>query len=443
MRKLLQGAIFALLFAGTAVGQCPLTFVGSDKASIGVYVAPVDGGTPLAEYNASCLFTPASVMKSVTVAAALAKYPGNYRWQTTVMAVGPVNDGVLNGDLVIVGSGDPTLGSEYFKEGRESFINAVKNGLRQAGISSIAGKVRQQGDGWPNEGPVPSWELEDIPGIDGAGFYSLNYCDNTFTLHYPSMAVSPAVPGLNVSYTDGSESIGFKRDCGSYDLTVYGTLPKRQKSITFTCSMPNPPEVLLNALTSALPVQGREIKAASAADASTVITTYCSPELKDVARSLMVRSDNQMAEATLRLMAPKKPRRTAIAEEVKTLTACGADLQNVRIKDGSGLSRHDAISPRQLCSVLDAMASNPDYVNSFARVGMRGSTVFGFMKDMPGRENFLLKSGSMTGVVAYTGYRIDPETMKPTHVIAIMVNNAPNPAKARAAMAELLSSLPY
>ncbi len=441
MRKLLQGAIFALLFAGTAVGQCPLDFEGSDKALIGVYVAPVEGGTPLADFNSSCLFTPASVMKSVTVAAALAKYSGSYRWQTTVMAVGPVNDGVLNGDLVIVGSGDPTLGSGYFKDGRESFITAVRTGLQQAGISSIAGKVRMQGAGWPDEGPVPSWELEDIPGVDGAGFYSLNYCDNTFSLHYPSMNVSPAVPGLRVSYAGGNGAIGFKRNCGSYDLTVYGALPKRQKSITFTCSMPDPPAVLLNALSAALPVQGKAIKL-TAADTA-VVATYRSPELREVARSLMVRSDNQMAEAALRLMAPKKTRQAAIAEEIKILTACGADMQCVRIKDGSGLSRHDAISPRQLCGVLSAMASDTDYVDSFARVGMRGSTVFGFMKDMAGRENFLLKSGSMTGVVAYAGYRVDPDSQKPTHVIAIIVNNAPNPAKARAAMARLLSSLTY
>ena len=122
------------------------------------------------------------------------------------------------------------------------------------------------------------------------------------------------------------------------------------------------------------------------------------------------------------------------------MTGLGVDLKGARIADGSGLSRHNAISPRQLGQILRSMARNGDYVGSFARVGLDG-TVRNFMKTDPNRENFVLKSGSMTGVICYVGYRLDPQTKSPTHVLAIMINNAPDSKAARAAIASFLSSL--
>lgn len=439
MRKIIISAFVALMGAGAATGQCPLSFDGADEAQIGVLVMPVNGGEPLVDYNADRLFTPASVMKSVTSAAALARYGGGFRWQTTVMAVGKIEDGKLKGDIVVRGSGDPTLGSSQFSDTRNSFLSSILEGMRSAGIKSIEGKVRQDGKGWPNEGPNPTWELEDIPGIDGAGFYSLNYMDNVFILSFPSLTTQPPVPGLTIQKMGGSGSLWFNRYPGSYDVRVYGQLGKKQKAASFKCSMPNPPEVLLDRLEKNLAVEGKEVKAS--AD-TLILSNYYSPELKEVTRSLMVRSDNQMAEATLRLLALQKARATAITEEKNMLAEIGAPIKSARIADGSGLSRHNSISPRQLCGVLSAMSSNPDYVGSYARVGLDG-TVKNFLKGVPGRENFILKSGSMTGVVCYTGYRLNPTTKAPTHVIAIMINNAPDASKARAGIARFLASLKY
>ncbi|MDE7335030.1 MAG: D-alanyl-D-alanine carboxypeptidase, partial [Muribaculaceae bacterium] len=122
------------------------------------------------------------------------------------------------------------------------------------------------------------------------------------------------------------------------------------------------------------------------------------------------------------------------------LSNLGIDLAGARIADGSGLSRHNAISPRQLGQVLIACADNPDYVYSFARVGVDG-TVRNMMRNVPGCECFVLKSGSMTGVICYVGYLLDRQSRKPTHAIAIMINNAPDTKAARAAISNFLSSL--
>lgn len=432
-------AIFTTIFiTGTVLGQCPLAFEEADQSAISIYIAPINGDTPLIDYNSSMLLTPASVMKAVTTASVLSKYSGDYRWTTDVMAVGNVCDSILNGNVIIRGSGDPTIESKHFTGNRASFISSIREGLRARGIKKITGRVLLE-DHWPDEGAVPSWELEDIPGIDGAGFYALNYSDNVFSLEFPSLVTTPFIPGLNINIIETNNRLRLNRNPGSYDLTISGKLGKNEKKAALLCSMVNPIEVAQYHLTDSLQAEGNEIECLN--DTIT-ITKYKSPRLRYVTRSYMIRSDNQMAEAALRLMSPKSTRRRAIEVQKNLLSSKGANLLNANINDGSGLSRHNTISTSQLGSILRIMASNNDYVNSFARVGKDG-TVRNFMKGKPGRECFILKSGSMTGVVAYAGYRVDPESNKPTHVIAVIVNNAPYTTKARNAIADLLSELDF
>lgn len=425
-----------IVSAAVAFGNCPLSLKGGDAASVGIYIAPINASeAPVVSYQADRLMTPASVMKSVTVAAALSAKGGNFQWETRLLAVGQIKDGVLHGNIIVEGSGDPTLGSTQFREDHPDFLRLASEAATRHGINSVTGKVIAA-PSWPDQGPVPSWELEDIPGIDGAGFYRLNWNDNVFSLMVPSMVATPSIPGLEVKWQKSAKGLNAWRNVGSNLVTVTGQLGRKQTRASLKLSMPNPPSVLTSVLDSTFHCGGENL---TARGDTIVLLTYLSPALRDVCRSLMIRSDNQMAEATLRLLAPGKNRAAAITAERDRLTAI-APLKYTRIADGSGLSRHNAISPRQLGEILRAMSTNGDYVGSFARVGLDG-TVRSFMKDCPGRENFLLKSGSMTGVVCYCGYRLDHQTKAPTHVIAVMVNNAPDPADVRTQIAALLSTL--
>ena len=429
----------AALCVAATVARCPLDIKNGDQASVGIYVAPVNGGKALVDYDSNRLMLPASTMKSVTVAAALSKMGGDYRWTTTVKATGKVDSsGVLQGNLLVTGSGDPTLGSTHFAKKVPSFLKTLEDAAAKHGIKSVAGKTTNAA-AWPGQGPVPSWELEDVPGQDGAGYYRLNWMDNVFTLRYPSMKSDPPQPDLEVQRGAKSGSLSVWRNAGSNVITVSGGLGKGQSAASITCSMPNPPKVLLHEIDSLLHVKGGNVNPGSE---TAMVFTYQSPALRDVCRSLMVRSDNQFAEATLRLLSLGSSRKSAISTERNILTTKGANLSGARIADGSGLSRHNALSPRHLTSVLRVMADNQDYVNSFARVGIEG-TVKSFMKDMPNSSDIVLKSGSMTGVVCYCGYRLDPQTRKPTHVIAVMVNNASDSSQARAQIAKFLSGLQF
>lgn len=436
MRRLLPIVIF-LFSAAIALGNCPLSFKGDTRAGIGLCVIPIAGdATPSQQYNADLLLTPASVMKAVTTAAAITRHGGTYRWLTTVRTTGSVSGGTLHGNVLIDGCGDPSLGSKQFADSLPNFVSAIASALSSAGISAVEGEVLSA-NSWPDQGPIPSWELEDIPGIDGAGFYTLNWADNLFTLSLPALKATPTIPGLEVEWKKEKEPLRFWRNPGSRQLTVYGAIPAKQKGASLRCSMPNPPAALCAAVASRVGARGKKI---SPTAESKTIVRYYSPQLRSVARSMMVRSDNQMAEATLRLLAPGQTRKQAIATERTILTDLGLDISGMRIADGSGLSRHNAVSPRQLAELLRLMAGDTDYLSTFARVGVDG-TVRNFLKGVPGRENFLLKSGSMTGVVCYCGYLMDPQTKRPTHAIAVMINNAPESSLARAAIAAWLATL--
>ena len=265
-------------------------------------------------------------MKSLTMATALELLGPDFRWNTRVMAHGNLShDGTLNGDIVIIGSGDPTLESRHFKE-HPSFVASLVNAVKAHGIKTIRGKIRIYDAAVPHGGAVPSWEVEDIAWDYGAGTYAINYADNTFTLQIPSMQVYPPVPGLKiVDRREGqSGKIDISRGAGSDILFIYGSLGAR-KQASFPCSMPDPGSALVQMVESRLVAAGIAVEREDVPQQSfrpgcggaVEILSFDSPPLRDVGRSLMVRSDNLMAEATLRALAPGMPLKNAIQREIR------------------------------------------------------------------------------------------------------------------------------
>lgn len=434
MRRLtLLTLLIVLLGFGGAAQQCPLKVKGGDAVSVGIYIAPVESGTPVVDYHSRLLLTPASILKSLTVATAYRLLGPDWQWTTTVARRGAVDGGTLRGDLVVRGGGDPTLGSRHFKE-QPSFFSAVSAALRERGITRIEGNIVLDSSAVPDGGAVSTWEVEDIPWDYGAGAYAINYADNTFSLTVPEMKVYPPVPGLEVANrtVKAGKSLTLTRGVGSNLLTVGGSLGNRRQA-TLQCSMPDPGAVLASRLESALAALGIVVEHNSASSANgceEVILEYKSPKLSQVGRSLMVRSDNLMAEATLRALAPAAPIDSALSRERRFWRSKGVDMSLWKINDGSGLSRANAISAAALGDILRQMASTPGvaqtYIDSFARTGLDG-TLTSFLNKNPRRREFVLKSGSMGGVQCYAGYRLDPDTRQATHVIVVMVNNLSGP----------------
>ena len=419
---LLLSAIFYGLVSHAAA---PVNVKG---AVIGVYIAPVaENQTALVDYNSDLCMTPASVMKALTTATAMSELGVDFRWETTVSVSGSLDGSTLNGDVTVNCVGDPTLESRFFSDNR-GFCDELADALSAYGCRSVAGRLVVDQNCISDPGVNPSWEIEDVAWDYGAGFYGANFRDNSFLLMLPECKVQPPIPGLTVEDRTvfGTGELLLSRGVDSGRLVAGGVC--REKGVRVWCSMPDPAEVLWFETDSTLRARGIDVcdeAGVAARGAGNVIMRHQSPRLAEVMRSLMVRSDNLMAEGVLRAIEPDGTRSDAIKHLRDLWKSRGVDLTYTRILDGSGLSRANALSPRQLGSVLLWMARSnyaKEYAALFPRAGVDG-TLRSFLAKSPQRRRFALKTGSMGGVQCYAGYRMDASGENPTHVVVIMVNN--------------------
>lgn len=424
-----------ILLSGPAVfARSPLNLNGGDAVSTGIYIAPVDeSAAPLIDYQSGRLMTPASTLKALTSASALSSLGHDFRWTTDIMAVGTVEDGVLEGDIVVRGTGDPTTGSRFFPGSDHSvFCERIASALSGKGISEITGTIVIDSSRFTEQGVNESWQVEDIGWDYGAGLYSFNFRDNAFAIRVPDVTTLPPEPGVRIeSYVTTASAPGspltVSRGVGSNTVTVSGSL-NRRASATLWCSTPNPSTVFIHELDSICLSKSIFIRNDSPRSTSTdtmLLVGHQSPPLSEVLHSLMERSDNLMAEGTYRALAPGAGRKAAADRTRDLWKQRGIDLTHTYLTDGSGLARNNAISPRVLGKILAWMARSEfaaDYTATFPRAGLDG-TLRSFMAKSRRKNEFRLKTGSMSGVHCYAGYHIDPSTGKPTHVIVIMVNN--------------------
>jgi len=446
-----------LLSGPAAFAGSPLGLPGGDAVSIGIYIAPVaNPDCPIVSHDSDRLMTPASTLKTLTAASALLTLGPDFQWSTRAMAVGEVTDGGLHGDIVIRGSADPTLGSRFLTDPTTDvgFAETIVGALTDRGISRISGTVIIDHSQLPDSGINAVWQVEDIGWDYGTGLYAFNYRDNAFALDLPSGRTFPTIPGLKIissvtaAGTTDRKPLTVTRGVGSHTVKITGNI-SRNKSATLWCSTPDPSAVFIHELDSLCLAEGIRIgdKPARHSLTDTVeIANHRSLPLKSVLRSLMVRSDNLMAEGTYRALAPQADRRAAAKRTREIWKNRGIDLDNTYLLDGSGLARGNAVSPRQLGQVLAWMArseSAADYVDLFPRAGLDG-TLRSFLSRNKRNREFVLKTGSMSGVHCYAGYRLNPHTGKPTHIIVIMVNNFFGPrANIRKATEKLLLNTHY
>lgn len=371
MRQIISA--FILLLVALAANAEPLLPGEIDQTAwVGVYIKDLRNGNIVAQEQADRAFIPASVQKSLPVAAALTTYGPEYQLVTPVAMQGELVDGRLHGNIVISPSGDPTLGTAT------GFVTNLVDSLWSKGVRRVDGRILIDGDRWPDQGFVDTWEIDDTRYEYGAGWFAFNFDHNL--------------------QGDASHPVS------------------------------NPGDVAQERILTALQHRGIEVDGGliSPTDGvEAVVYEHRSPMLVDMCRDLMERSDNMMAEAVLRMLAPYGKRAAAIRRQDEILEGAGAKIGLKRQYDGSGLSRGNLIKPHGLGSVLEAMAGNRAFVSTFPAAGRQG-TVKKLLKGTRLEGKFVVKSGSMTGVLCYAGYKIDDDGM-PTHVVVVMVNNTFKP----------------
>lgn len=429
IRKYIYGfnriaAIALIIVSGNRADAEKLSFYGREAATVGVYITDITTGQAVEEENIGMSMIPASILKSVTAATALNVLSDNFRYKTDVMLQGDVEGGKLKGNLVIKASGDPTIESSHFTN-RTGFMDMIVKALKSRDISFIDGQIIIDEERFSDTGQIPQWVIEDTGWDYGAGFYGFNYSDNTFRLYTEDGRTVPEVPYIDVIVDKNSSGTDIERGVNSNLYIVSGRNVDR-KNFSVTTTMNSPSETFIFNLSDRL--QKENISVAEndigSTGCETLLLSYESPTNGEMLRTMMFKSDNMMAEAILRALAPGQSRDNVIKKELEYWNARGVSTSFIKIADGSGLARVDRVTPKFMTDILAYMAKSPlsdTYVSLFPRVGREG-TVKNLLANTALEGRLVLKSGSMNGVHCYAGYKIDGNG-KPTHTIVIIVNN--------------------
>lgn len=410
----------------------PMGPIADPQASVSLVLIDFVTGQTLDAYQPDTRLCPASVWKLATTAAAMDILGADFRFRTLLATRGTVENGTLHGDLIIVGGGDPSLGSRHFSESMEDILSRWVRAVGDLGIDSITGDVVAN-DAHFRGVQLPRTRIwEDMGNYYGTAVSGLNFNDNTYFVSFAVPAapgdtavineIYPAVPHLDIrsevlaSPVQSDLAFIFGSPLGT-NRVVRGTLPAGRDRFTIKGSLPDPALFtafhLSNALRNAGVAIGGEPRTESRyLEPATyrVIDTHQSPSLSQLVRHTNSESDNLFAEAFLLQMGahdglPTIPGGLEALDRYYS-TVCQSEYPFFAY-DGSGLSRFTAISARQVVRILRMIRQSPSLSESVLAhlplAGREGSMKwFAMRTNLAG--NLRAKSGSMDKVRAYAGY---------------------------------------
>jgi D-alanyl-D-alanine carboxypeptidase/D-alanyl-D-alanine-endopeptidase (penicillin-binding protein 4) len=410
------------------------------SAGVGIVVSDLQSEKVIAKKNERLGLTAASTLKLVTTATALEILGADYRFKTEILAEGEIHKGVLNGNLIVKGYGDPSLDSKYFPE-QESITSRILSKLKERKIHTIKGKIIADKE-YLNSSIPATWIWEDIGNYYGAVPHALSYRDNMYTLYFESgkagsktkiKKTDPEFTGL--SFDNKVMSSTINRDLAyifggntSEKRRIEGTIPQNRKSFKVKGALLAPENSLIYDLKKTLEKSGILLENQITKKGSTqVIQTIYSPPLKDIVYFTNQKSVNLFADHLLFEIAKHQTGTADWKSGIKAMKDYwiekGISTKHLKLFDGSGLSHFNAISAEFLNDLLSYMSKsrNKDtFARSLAIAGVNGTLKY-FGKKSVIVNHWKAKTGSMTGVRSYSGYLTTKEGKQ--YAISIILNN--------------------
>ncbi len=403
------------------------------NAHWGILIVDPERGDTLYARNAGKLFMPASNMKILTSATALAALGPDYTYRTAFAARGAVTDGTLHGDLLVVGRGDPSV-SDHMLHDAMLPLRAIADSLAAHGIQRISGRVIAAGDAFPGAVVGYGWSYDDFEHAFSAPIDELLFNEGFSELHVRGgerpgdpvqVETRPAhtFPHVRVAATtvaiaaDGSgaaprsNTLRASKDSATWDIVLTGEITARD-SVTLDVTHHDPDAAYVAAVREALHDRGIAVDDQTSDTLARVDTLVAlvSPPLRDILKALMKPSQNQIAEMLFRTVALTQTGSgradSAAAVVQRQIAAWGAAADEAVVRDGSGLSRYDYVSPRTLVRVLDAMRKSPSfdaYYDALPIAGVDG-TISSRMKGTLAEGNVHAKTGSVALARSLSGY---------------------------------------
>ena len=456
----LLGTALAADAAPTAAWTLPTTIAAAlDKAhvppsALALWVQPVDAASPSWGWNPDFGVNPASVFKLATTSAALETLGPAWTWKTGVFVTGPIRNGVLNGSVVIVGSGDPSLVMER--------VWLLLRQLRDAGVRDIHGDIVLDHSGF-----APS--AASAADFDNAPSEPYNVLPDALLMNFRAVTLSfqpdaqarvarvtaePKLAGLAIDATvplstGGCDDWRGALRLGADDATHWrfgGRYPASCGVRNWPLAYPDPASYEARLVTALWREAGGRISGkvrdGTLPDGATLAFTHESPPLAQIVRDINKYSNNTMAEqlfltlarnASSELSAPATEVRQEQARAVLTQwlhERLGAAADGIVVVNGSGLARETRISARTLAQLLQSDWNSPimpELVSSLPLNGVDGT----LRKSTAPAGRAHLKTGSMRDVVAVAGF-VQADSGR--RYILVAVINDPNAGAARPAL---------
>jgi D-alanyl-D-alanine carboxypeptidase/D-alanyl-D-alanine-endopeptidase (penicillin-binding protein 4) len=449
----------ALVFASATRAQLPPPVVQAfadarvPLSGVAVVVQEVGAGQPLFAHEPTRPMNPASVMKLVTTFAALELLGRDYRWKTEAYLSGPLEGGVLRGDLVIKGYGDPKITIEQW----QSFMAA----LRARGLDRVAGDLALDRSWFrPAKHDPAEFDKEPLKPYN-VGPDALLVSFNSVRFVFAPNAAGDAVdlraePSLAEVALGAPPKLG-GGDCGDWRGTIGARFVNRGAtasaafagSFSAACgerdwyvALLDHPHFVHGMFTTYFREAGglfdgglRDVYAPAGA---APFATLESPPLYDIVRDVNKLSNNVMARQIFLTLATTRhppPATPALAADVvqRFLKGRGIAMPGLVIENGSGLSRNERVTAgglAQLLAAADRSAAREEFASSLAVAATDGTVQKRFQNGTVAGQA-LLKTGTLEGVKALAGYVIDAESRR---WIVVAIINHPNAARGQAAL---------
>lgn len=443
------------------------------SAHWGVLVVDPAIGDTIYSRNAGKLFMPASNQKLVTGATALTQLGPDHRFVTMLLGGDVSTDGTLTGDLVVVGTGDPSF-SDSLAFDAMAPLRRLADSLAARGIRRIGGRLIRGGDAFPDSTLGHGWAWDDLDNGYSAPIDELTFNEGfarvmVYGGSRPGAPVRVATSPARSVPIIGSVDVVSIRCCAErhrvdWTIDVRGARPvvrlsgtvRARDSVRVFVALRDPGGAWLDAFHEALGDRGIAVAGGVEADSLAdttglrVLAARRGAPLREVLPAFEKPSQNQVGELLYRALARERTGLglvdSARAVLERQLLAWGADSGGFAVRDGSGLSRHDYLSPETIIRVLDAMRRHPQFRTFYDALPVAGvdGTLRERLRGTAAEGNVRAKTGTLDKARSLSGYVTAPDGR--LLLFSILANNHVVPTReverVQDALVDALASMP-
>jgi D-alanyl-D-alanine carboxypeptidase/D-alanyl-D-alanine-endopeptidase (penicillin-binding protein 4) len=395
-----------------------------------LYVIDAATGDVVFDKNSQVGLAGASTQKIITATTAFELLGKEYKYKTSIGYVGEIDNGTLNSNIIIVGSGDPSFGSwRWQNTSEEKIIENFVQTLTALKIKNISGTLKIFDEGWSSQQTPDGWIIQDVGNYYGAGASALNWRENQFDVFLKSgskvgdpVEIVGYKPRLYLSaysseVTSAAKGSGDNAYIYQNPGIIRGTIPVNENKFQISGSMERPGDEFLLTLRDTLISKGVSVEKIDSAKPKILLEhmkfeyTHYSPSLDSIIYWFLKKSINLYGEALVKTFAYEKQGFGSTDSGVNIVKKFwkdkGLDEDELNIYDGSGLSPQNRVTTHAQVEVLK-YAKTKDWFPYFYDA-------------LPEFNGMKMKSGTISDVKGFCGYQKAKDGKE--YIFSFLVNN--------------------